>query len=260
MGTRSAVRYLSSAAVHLLPVAALIALWDVASEAFGIPRLFPSPLMTLRTLLRTLADGSLIGNSAASLLRILAGFLLGSLLGIALGLAMGASAFVRYALTPYIDFLRFVSALAWISAFLTWFGIGEASKVLLLVYATTFGVVINVTEGVLAIRPAAIRAAKSLGASPRQIFAWVIIPASVPHMIAGMRVAMQNSFTAVVAAEMLAATRGLGFLIMAARTFMEPDRVFVAIIALGVLGLLADRALVLFGRMALGRYSAAEQR
>jgi len=233
---------------------ALLLLWDLASHTFGIPRLFPTPFATFDTLIGLVHDGSLLSNSAASIVRILLGFGIGSVVGIGIGLLMGISPLARFLLTPYIDFLRFVSAVAWISAFLIWFGIGEASKIILLIYATTFGVAINVTAGVLAIPAPRLRAAQCFGASPAQMFFWVILPSSIPYIVAGMRIAMQNSFMAIVAAEMIAASQGLGFLIMAARNFMQPDRIFVAMLALGVLGFSTDYVLMLLARIFVARY------
>lgn len=240
--------------IYLLPALVLILAWDLASRAFGIERLFPSPAVTLETLITMTLDGSLLSNSIASLSRILVGFTIGSVLGIIFGLLMGTWPVIRYLLTPYVDFLRFVSAVAWISAFLIWFGIGETSKVMLLVYATTFGVAINVAAGVVVIPQNKLRVAHCFGATRAQTFFWVILPATVPHIIAGMRMSMQNSFMAIVAAEMIAASKGLGYVIMSARTFLAPDRIFVAIFALGILGFLTDRLLVLLANFFLRRY------
>jgi ABC-type nitrate/sulfonate/bicarbonate transport system permease component len=241
-------------AIYVGPAILLLVVWDLASRAFGLPRLFPTPFTTFRTLGRLLADGTLAANAVASMARILAGFALGGLLGTGLGLLMGVSRLARWALDPYVDFLRFVSAVAWISTFMIWFGIGEGSKIALLTYATAFGVAINVTAGVRALPPARVQVAQCFGASRFQMFRWVVLPGTVPHIVSGFRIAMQNAFMVIVVAEMIAASQGLGFLITTARTFLAPDRVFVAILALGVLGFLTDRALVLGASLLLARY------
>jgi NitT/TauT family transport system permease protein len=248
---RSAV---GAVAVALVPALLLVVAWDLASRAFGLPRLFPSPLTTVGTLRRLLEDGTLAANAVASMGRILAGFALGGVLGTGLGLLMGVSRVARHLLDPYVDFLRFVSAVAWISTFMIWFGIGEGSKLALLTYATAFGVAINVTAGVLSLPPSRRDVARCFGASRGQTFRWVVLPAAVPSIVTGLRIAMQNAFMVIVVAEMIAANQGLGFLITTARTFLAPDRVFVAIIALGVLGFLTDRALLGLARLTLRRY------
>ena len=244
--------------IYVLPSAALVLLWDAAARVYGHPQLFPPPSNTLKTLIATLRDGSLWANSAASMARILMGFSIGSVLGVILGLLMGTLPNVRYALTPYIDFLRFVSALAWITAFMVWFGIGETSKILLLIYATAFGVAVNVADGVAAIPTTKIRTAQCFGISRAQMFFWVVMPASMPFIIAGMRLALQNSFAAIIAAEMLAASRGLGFMIMSSRIFLQTDKTYVAIVALGFLGFLTDFSLMTAARKLAGRYQLSD--
>lgn len=256
--SRVAERALYYATVYVLPSAILIAFWDAAARVYGHPQLFPPPLSTFRTFVAAVRDGSLWANSVASMVRIMAGFSIGSVFGVLIGLLMGMLPEVRYVLTPYIDFLRFVSALAWITAFMVWFGVGETSKVLLLIYATTFGIAVNVAEGVSAIPTVKLRAAECFGINRRQMFVWVVLPACVPFIVAGMRLALQNSFTAIIAAEMLAANRGLGFLIMSSRIFLQTDRTYVAIVALGVLGFLTDFLLMRAARGFAGRYQLGD--
>jgi NitT/TauT family transport system permease protein len=236
------------------PVLLLLVVWELAARAFGLPRLFPGPGATFHTLLVLIADGSLLRNSLVSLGRILGGFALGGALGVGLGLAMGVSPLARRLLGPYVDFLRFVSALAWVSAFMLWFGIGEGSKLALITYATTFAVAVAVASGVAALPRDRAWVAASFGASAAQRLRWVVLPGAVPSIVTGLRIAAQNAFMVIVFAEMLAADAGLGFLIASARTFLAPDRIFVAILALGTLGYATDRLLALLTQAALGRY------
>ena len=116
----------------------------------------------------------------ASLQRILAGFIAGSLLGIPIGLAMGSFRPVRKLLEPYTEFLRFIPSVAMITVAVIWFGIGEASKIFLIIYTTIFIVILNTAAGVSAIAPDKIRAAQALGATRGQIFFYVALPATVP--------------------------------------------------------------------------------
>lgn len=234
-------------------IAGAIALWQVLSIAADTI-LFPTPAMTVRKGWELARSGVLLNHILASLGRIGVGFVAGSAVGIAVGLAMGSSGPLHAFFSPLVQFFRFVPAIAWISPAIVWFGIGETSKILLIAYTTTFILTINVLAGVHAIEENKLRAARSLGAGPLQVFTYVIVPGSVHYMLTGMRIAMGNSFMTIVAAEMLAAERGLGYLIISSRIWMSIDAIFVGIFALGVLGLLADRGFQLLANTLAREY------
>jgi NitT/TauT family transport system permease protein len=240
-----------------VPFAAFLLAWQIFSYVYGVPALFPPPTTTFRTFMQLLADGSLPRDAAASMARIAIGFLIGSAAGAVLGLLMGSSPVIHALLDPYVNFLRFISAIAWISIFMMWFGIGEVSKVALIVYATTFTVTVNAIAGVRAIARNKVRAALCLGASPRQLFLWVTLPAAVRYILTGMRLSLANAFLVIVAAEMIQADSGIGFVIISARVYLAPDVSFVGMITLGLLGLASDRLLMLVSRLCLGRYHRA---
>lgn len=243
-----------AALTYGLPTASFILLWELWSDVFGVPQLFPSPRATARTFWELVADGSLPRDAAISMLRILAGFLIGSVAGALLGLAIGTFRVVREVLDPYVNFLRFISGVAWISIFIIWFGIGEASKIVLIAYTTSFTVLLNTLAGIAAISRNKLRVAHCFGATPRQIFFQVTLPATTRYILTGMRLSMANAFLVIVAAEMVQADSGLGFSIMAARQFLAPDIIFCGMITLGVLGLLSDRALTFLSRQLFSRY------
>ena len=243
-----------AALTYGLPVATFILLWELWSDAFAVPQLFPSPRATARTFWDITSDGTLPHDAATSMLRIVVGFLIGSALGALLGLLIGTFRIVREVLDPYVNFLRFISGVAWISLFIVWFGIGETSKVVLIVYTTCFGVLLNTVAGVAAVSRDKLRVAQCFGASARQTFFWVTLPATTRYILTGMRLSMANAFLVIVAAEMVQADSGLGFSIMAARQFLAPDIIFCGMITLGVLGLLSDRVLMLVSRTLFARY------
>lgn len=247
-------RYGTNVIVYGVSIAIFVLAWQWGSASFSVPRLFPSPERTGITLVELVRNGSLIRDIGASLGRILAGFALGSVLGFALGLLMGASARLRYIVDPYVNFLRFISGIAWIQLATLWLGLGESPKIALVAYVTIFAVAINTLAGFRAIPRNRIRAAQSLGASSLQLFLWIALPSCIHFALQGMRLAMAGAFLTVVAAEMIAANSGIGFLIHSSRQFMATDAMFVGILALGLLGYLADKALVLLTRTALGRY------
>ena len=226
---------------YLIGFASLFALWHVASVYLLNSVLFPPPLRVIAKAVELAEDGTLWSNASVSLQRIALGFLFGSLLGVPLGLAIGSFAIVRRLLEPYTEFLRFIPATALITVAVIWFGIGEGSKVFLIVYTTIFIVIINTAAGVSAVAPNKIRAARSLGASRAQVFFFVALPATLPYILTGMRLAMGNSFVTIIAAELVAANAGLGKMIWDARLYMLVDQIFVALLVLGLLGFTADR-------------------
>jgi len=146
-------------------------------------------------------------------------------------------------LDAYIEFFRYIPALSLVTLSMIWFGIGEASKVFLIMYATVFIVTVNTTAGIVAIPANKLRAARSLGANRLQMFVYVTLPASVPFILTGMRIALGNAYAVIVAAEMVAAQTGLGFLIFSSRNYMQTDAIFVGVISLGILGFLTDRVM-----------------
>ena len=220
----------------------LFILWHVVAVYLLKSILFPPPWQVLLKAVELARSGVLWENTAVSLRRILIGFAGGSAIGIPIGLCIGSFRVVRRVLEPYTEFLRFIPSTALITVAVIWFGIGEGSKIFIIMYTTVFVVIINTAAGVSAVAPNKIRAAQSLGANRAEIFFLVALPATVPFILTGMRLAMANSFTAIIAAELVAANAGLGRMIWDARLYMLVDEIFVALLVLGLLGFAADRA------------------
>ncbi|MBS0565327.1 MAG: ABC transporter permease subunit [Proteobacteria bacterium] len=171
-----------------------------------------------------------------SLMRVLAGFALGSVVGIPLGYAMGLSGWFRGWFDPIVEFMRPVPPLALIPLVIIWFGIWESGKIVLLFLAALWIMVIAARSGVSGVKISKIHAAYSLGASKRQILAHVIVPNSLPDIFTGARVAMGVCWGTVVAAELVAAEKGAGMMIIAASKFQQTDIVVMGIILIGVIG------------------------
>jgi ABC-type nitrate/sulfonate/bicarbonate transport system permease component len=225
----------------------LLLLWHFASTRLN-PIFFPSPAKVLDGAYGLVQEGVLLHHAWASLRRILAGFLIGSAIGIPIGLLMGMYPFARRLFTPYVGFLRFVPPIAMIIFAIVWFGTGETSKIFLVAFSTVFVVVLNVEAGVRSIIPNRIRAALCMGAGPYQLFFYVLLPSCAPFILTGMRIAMGGAFAVIIAAELLSSEEGIGFLLESSRLFMKTDRIFVAIVLLGILGFLTDRCFRLFIR------------
>lgn len=230
----------------------LLAWWYTSSRT--IPAFLPSPLVTFRALLELIDTKILFGAIGISFLRIVCGWLIGGLVGIPVGLLMGRVRFIKNFATPYIEFFRFIPPIAFVSLFLIWFGSGEASKIMLIIYTTVFIVVLNTMAGAVTVNEGAIRAARCLGATESQLFFRVVIPLTVPYMITGMRIAMGSSFMTIVAAEMIAANSGIGYIIWSSRNYMLTDQIFVAIVTLGLMGFISDRAVNWVAKRLLRKY------
>jgi NitT/TauT family transport system permease protein len=226
---------------YLVGFASLFLIWHFASTWLLNSVLFPAPWRVIVKAVELTEEGVLGDQVAVSMMRIFTGFLGGTLIGIPLGLAIGSFTIVRRLLEPYTEFLRFIPATAMITVAVIWFGIGEGSKIFLIIYTTVFIIIINTAAGVAAVAPNKIRAARSLGASRAQVFFFVALPATVPYILTGMRLAMANSFVTIIAAELVAANSGLGKMIWDSRMYMLVDQIFVALLVLGLLGFTTDR-------------------
>ena len=204
------------------------------------PIWLPSPEAVVSRLVEIARDGfrgsTLWEHLGYSLFRVIAGFFFGALVGIPLGYAMGLSNWFRGWFDPIVEFMRPVPPLALIPLVIIWAGIGEAGKIILLFLAALWIMAIAARSGVSGVRISKVHAAYSLGASKAQIMRHVIIPNSLPDIFTGARVAMGVCWGTVVAAELVAAEKGAGMMIMVASKFQNTDIVLMGIILIGVIG------------------------
>jgi len=237
----------------------LFGIWGLASLAYTVDFL-PSPLETIAGAKEIILDGTLVRFVGISSQRVLWGWSLGILFAVPAGLIIGRLELLRRIFEPFIDFLRFIPAIGFLTLFLMWFGAGEQSKVVLIFYATVFVILINTIVGVLSIDKNRLQAARSLGASEFQIIYSVLIPSALPHIFTGIRLGLGGAFTSIVAAEMLAAKEGIGFLIYTSRLYFRTDWIFVGLLTLGLMGYVSDRLIRVFGKTVLGRYGINDTR
>ena len=192
--------------------------WTVAALQLISPLFLPPPQQVLAKLL-TIAgpqgfmDATLWQHLAASLTRIVLALLAAVLIGIPVGIAMGLSPTVRGILDPIIELYRPVPPLAYLPLMVIWFGIGETSKILLIYLAIFAPVAMSALAGVKSVQQVRIRAARSLGASRAQVLWFVILPGALPEILTGLRIGLGVGWSTLVAAELIAATRGLGFMV-----------------------------------------------
>ncbi len=195
-------------------------------------------------LLKAVTEGyrnyTLLHHIGISIYRLLTGFLLGCLVGIPVGFAMGLSRIWNGLFHPIVEFMRPVPPLALIPLSIIYLGIGDAPKIALLFLAALWVMVLSARSGVQGIRMSKIHAAYTLGASKKQILFRVILPNALPEIFTGMRVAMGVCWGTLVAAELVGADSGIGFMITVAGKFLETGLVFIGIIIIGVIGFAID--------------------
>lgn len=247
-------------AISLGSLMAVVGVWQVASTYWISQFFLPSPSSIVLAFQHLMADGQLEQDTGISLFRILSGWLLGSLVGAPVGFLLGSSRVAKAMLDPFVHFLRFIPALALVSLFMVWFGVGEESKILLIMYAVGFLVTVTTATGVAAISDDKVAAAKCLGASRFALVWRVRLPAAMPHIYTAMRLGMANAFLVIIAVEIIAANSGLGYLIWTARLYFQIPWMFVGIVTLGILGVITDRLWRLLGRTLLRRYVGASAR
>ncbi|MBM3357319.1 MAG: ABC transporter permease [Betaproteobacteria bacterium] len=183
-----------------------------------------------------------------SLYRTLLGFALAVVAGVSLGLMIGYVSAVAAAVSPWLAFLRPIPAIAFVPLVILWFGIGEFSKISLIFLASFLYITLNTAVGVKSVQLQLLRAASSLGAGQRQMFLHVIFPAALPQIFTGIRVGCALSWALVVAAELVAAQSGLGYMIMDASTFFRVTDVYVGVITIGVIGMVLEALIVAIER------------
>ncbi|MFC5445916.1 ABC transporter permease [Rhizobium halophytocola] len=225
--------------LNIVSVAAGIALW-AAVTATGVVGL-PTPMAVAGKAFELAANGTLLDDALASLGRVLAGFILGILVAIPVGFLMGWYRVARGIIEPYVQFFRTIPPLAIIPLAIVTMGIEETPKIFVIFLAAFLSSVIATYQGVISVDRTMINAARVLGAGDFTIFRRVVIPASVPYIMVGVRVGLGSSWATVVAAELIAAQSGLGFRMQQAQLYYDLPTIFVSLIAIGVLGLIMDR-------------------
>ena len=230
-------------AVGALAIACFLSVWFFATrEGTTLGKLMPNPAEVASRLMEAtyekIGPMTIWGHMWNSMRRVLMGFCIASVSGILLGLAMGWNRTCEAIFRPIFELLRPIPPLAWISLAIVWFGLGEGGKYFIIFVSGFSNVTINVYTGAKAVDPELIGAAKMLGCSNRRIFTSIVLPSSVPYIFTGLQIAISSSWAAVVAAEMVRSTNGIGWLITAGQSIGDMGQVMVGIIVIGVVGFL----------------------
>ena len=222
-------------------VLGFLALWSLASGLVVLLKLFnpiflAGPWLVLGKVLELAVNGQLWVHVWATLERVIIGFGTGALAALALGLPAGYFPGVRKVVEPVVEMLRPIPPLAMLPLFIVWIGIGEGSKIGFITYATFFPMFLTTVHAVQQVDPLLVRAARSLGARPWQLFARVILPAALPEILTGIRLGVALAFFVIVISEFIGAEQGLGYLINDGRNFFLVPQMLGAAVLLGLLG------------------------
>jgi NitT/TauT family transport system permease protein/taurine transport system permease protein len=225
-----------------LPFAVLLGAWAAVSAAELVPPIFlPRPDAVARVGWEMARDGSLWVNIGASLGRLLLGVVVSVPLAVAGGVVVGLSRRLATVLEPIAGFFNALSGIAWLPLAVTWFGLGWGSVTFIMFNTIFFLVFFNTLVGVRTVPRLFESAVRTLGGSRRHVILQVLIPGAMPSIVTGVRLSIGFGWRALIAAEMIATTTGLGFLIFNAQNFHQTDAIVVGIIAIGILWLVTDR-------------------
>lgn len=258
LGSRLRFRLLRALAFlpNLILLAVIVALWQLVS-AVWLPRvdptsavLMPAPSNIAITAAAMIASGELFYHLMASLKREAAAFLF-SASAIPLGIAMGWWRAVYNQVNPIMEILRPIPPLAWIPLSILWFGLGDEQNEFIIFLGMFFPILVNTIVGVKNIDPNMIRAARSLGAPEYRVLVRIVLIGALPQIITGVRIGLGVGWMALVAAELVGADSGLGFLINDARSMLRTDTIAVGMLTIGIVGLLIDTVIRILGRRLL---------
>lgn len=227
----------------LIPVLVLILWWYVTTFGNTPESILPKIGTVGKTISEMLKDGSLQKDLATSLKRVLEGYLISAVLGIILGTEMGMSDTVKKIFYPTVTTIRQIPIMAWIPLLILWCGIGETSKVVIIVIASFFPIMVNTLSGIGSTPLEYIEVARLYKLSRLKTFMRVYLPHALPNIQTGLKLGLGVSWMAVVAAELIASTSGIGYKMSYARTLMRSDIVIICMIVIGIIGILMDKIL-----------------
>lgn len=221
-----------------------ILVWTLLSTIPSVNAILTNPITIAKTFVTELSNKNLITDIVASIYRVLGGFLLGLLVAIPFAFLMGWYDIFRSLFEPWIQFFRTIPPIALIPLVIVALGVGESAKIAVIFVATFLVMVVSIYQGVRNVDPTLIKAARVLGATDKDIFLEVVVPASFPYILVGVRLGLASAWTTLVAAELTGASKGLGNMIMEAGLFFRMDLVILGIILIGLIGFIMDKGVL----------------
>ena len=229
--------------LSIVSVMAFLSIWFFVTDVTQLigQNFLPSPLQVIRALIKWLfkpiAGSTMFGHLFVSLRLVVSSFIVAVSIGVPLGILMGWIRILDRILNPIFQIIRPIPPLAWIPLAIVWFGIGISSKIFVIFLAAFVPSLINAYTGVKTIEPLLLDVAKTFGLKPINILLKIVIPHSLPYIFAGIRLSLISSWMCLVAAEMVAATAGLGYSMQIARRTLDPAIIFVAMLLIGLTGM-----------------------
>ena len=229
----------------VLPLVALVGVWAAVVSVTGVPqRVFPQVNDVGAALWSMAVSGELARHVGASLYRVLVGSVVAIATALPFGIALGASRALSAFFSPLLRFSVALAGIAWIPIATLWFGYGDGAVIFIVWNAMFFALAYNTMLGVRSIPVALLRSARSLGAGPWRMFWEVLLPGAMPSVITGLRIGLGYGWRGLVAAEIIAASAGLGYALFLAQTTFSTDVIIASMVLIGILWLLTDRLLL----------------
>lgn len=238
-----------------LPVLILL-LWEWAADTGRINgNVIPPPSKLAQTFMQLVSSGKLAQGLLISFERVIVGFLIASVIGITVGFLMGLFAPVNKMLSSLVNILRPIPVIALIPIFIIILGIGEAANISIIIIGALWPILLNTLAGVLSVDRKLLEVAYVYGISRKKTIFRIILPSALYHILTGLRLGIGGAWVSVVAAEMIGATSGIGYMIMFAKSLAQASNMYVLVLVIGVIGFLIDRILLLFQNHISKRFS-----
>jgi sulfonate transport system permease protein len=224
----------------VMPLVVLVVWECFARLGLLSPQVLHAPTRVAQTAISLIAQGRLLSDMGVSLLRAATGFVVGGTLGVALGTAVGFSRVAEAFFDRNIQMLRAIPFLALLPLVIVWFGVGEAGKIFLVALGVLFPIYVNTVLGIRQVDPKLLELGRVMGLSRRTLIRRIVIPGALPSILTGVRYALASAWLALVVAETIATSTGIGFLAMDAREFLRTDVIVMTIVIYAGIGVLAD--------------------
>lgn len=226
----------------ILSISGFVVIWWFLVEFTNLNKVMPGPFTIFSAIgnsfVESIGSHKLPYHILCSLKRVFIGYLLACVIGIPIGIIMGCTRMGEAIVKPIFELLRPIPGLAWVPLAILWFGIGEESKYFIICFSAGVSIILNTYEGAKQVDPVLIGAAKMLGANNLQVFSLITLPASVPHIFAGLQTGLSSSWMAVIAAEMIRSSEGSGWIIITGMESGDTVQILVGMVSIGVVGLL----------------------
>lgn len=241
-------RYLASLILPIL----LILLWQLAANGGNINiQLFPSPAKIFQAFVKSVQSGKLQANILISLKRVLIGYIYGAVLGIGVGILLGLSKKAYRLFSFLLEILRPIPIIAWVPVLIMIFGIGETSKIIVIVIGSFWSIFLNTYDGIRNVDTKYLEVTAMFMKSKRETVFRVMVPAALPGIFTGLRIGIGSAWISVIGAELIASAAGLGYMISYSREMAQPANMYVAVFVIGIIGYLINALLKIIEKKAL---------